>query len=94
MFFFSAGEIHLVGMLIYKTYLENILDDTNISAANSNATTVVGVVEQTAKPAYKQILPDYLQVFPEEWNMKDFLYYWAVSLGSTMLICQVKPVSF
>ena len=79
---------------MYKTYVENFLDDTNIPAANSNATTAAEFVKQTAKPTYEQILPDYLQVFPEEWNMKDFLYYWAVGLVTILLVFQVKLCVF
>ena len=78
---FLAGETFFLGMLVYKTYVENFPDGT---ATNSNVTTV-------AKPTYEQILPDYLQVFPEEWNMKDFLYYWVVGLGLSILLYQVKP---
>ena len=67
------------------------LDDTNVSTTNRNVTTTPELVNQSAKPAYEQILPDYLQIFPEKWNMKDFLYYWAINLVISNLIFQVKP---
>lgn len=35
------------------------------------------------------MLPDYLQIFPDEWNMKDALFYIAMGVGSSQLIFQI-----
>ena len=51
-------------------YCYYYINDT--SAVDSNDTMNPEFVKRAAKPTYEQILPDYLQVCPEEWNMKDF----------------------
>ena len=97
--FFFAGDVIFVAVLAYKSYLANFrresVDTQNITTdnANGNRTTRLTVARsisgESIMYSYEPMLPDYLQIFPDEWNMKDALFYIAMGVGSSQLIFQV-----
>ena len=96
--FFFAGDVIFVAVLAYKSCLANFrresVDTQNITTdnVNSNQTarlTVARNISGESMYSYEPMLPDYLQIFPDEWNMKDALFYIAMGVGSSQLIFQV-----
>ena len=95
-----AGDIIFVAVLAYKSYLANFqqgsLDKQNINTTtdyDSNQTVTLTVARSSdGEPmySYEPLLPDYLQILPDEWNMKDLLFYIAMGIGSSQLIFQVS----
>ena len=89
-----TGDLILLCLLIYKTYLGNVPtslgDDGNFSITVNNNTLTQGQPESkdTAAAIYEPILPDYLQL-PDEYNLKDLLFYEAIAVGSSVIMYHI-----
>ena len=98
----DTGDLIFLALLTYKalgnmrvTYDSN---DSNFStAATNNGTITQEQSTEAATSKYEPILPDYLQL-PDEYNLKDLLFYEAIAVGSSVIMyhimCGVLQIYF
>ena len=76
-------------LLAYKGYISNLHDlliPTHEKAGNNSALDNATITFERSTPAYQPVLPDYLQVFPDLYNMKDYLLYLFIGTASSLVI--------
>ena len=90
-----AGDVIIVALLAYRSYTANFhqgsADAQNLTGYNSNRTLTAARSSDGEPPyVYEPLLPEHLQILPDEWNMKDLLFYVIVGITSSQLIFQVS----
>lgn len=89
----GSGDLLLFTLLTYKTYLgnESPAYERNCSGIATIIDTIIkaGQSNETTSSEYKPILPDYAQLLPDEYNLKDLLLYEAIAVGSSLIMYHI-----